>query len=266
MARRRSGRPRGARCTERRWTGRCARAPESPPARPTVPRARASQTASKAGECPPDSTSTGKPAAASRSSGISASHEGLSRLSSSTPCMSSSGSCSGVPIGGAGAAAEQPQELLRRDRGGVLEEALSVGDHLVDHRRSLCHPQAAGLRDGQRADRLGPLGGGEQCDHRAVGMPDQVGAVAEQLGEHRRLHLEVVSLQRRALTEAGAAGNDQAPALGELTLLPPGEGRADDVAVDEEDRRPRRRAAQRRACSPPSRPAPWPNKPYDHPA
>src|SRR5215204_4388770 len=69
-------------------------------------------------------------------------------------------------------------------------------------------------------------------------MPDQVRAVAKQLGEHRRLHFEVVSLERRALAEAGAAGNEQRPALGELALLSPGDRRPDDVAVDEDDRRP----------------------------
>ena len=120
----------------------------------------------------------------------------------------------------------------------MAEEALAVGDHLVDLRRALGHPEAAGLGDRQRADGLRPLRRGQQGDHRAVGVPDEMRPVAEQLREHRRLELEVVALERRALAEARAAGNDQAPALGELALLPPGERRPDDVAMDEEDRRP----------------------------
>ena len=130
--------------------------------------ARASQTASKAGECPPESTSTGKAAPASRCSGISASHEGLSRLSSSTPRRSSSGSSSGV----SNAEPAPPRNSRRKSSDGIdeawLEEALPVGDHLVDLRHALRDPQTAGLGDGKRADRLRPLRRGQQGDHRAV--------------------------------------------------------------------------------------------------
>ena len=79
--------------------------------------ASASQTASKASEWPPETTSTGKPAEARVSRGISASHEGLSRLSSSTPCMSSGGRSSGVPY----AEPAPPRNSLRKSSDGISD-------------------------------------------------------------------------------------------------------------------------------------------------
>ena len=125
------------------------------------------------------------------------------------------------------------------------EEPLPVGDHLVDLGDARRHPQAAGLGHRERANRIGPERRGQQGNHCPVGMADEVRSIAEQLGEHRRLDLEVVSLQWRGLAEPRPAGDGEAPALGQLALLPPGQLRPDDVAVDEEDGRPLAQALNR---------------------
>src|SRR5215217_4809558 len=61
-----------------------------------------------------------------------------------------------------------------------------------------------------------------------------MGSVSEELGEKRGLDLEVVALERRAVTEARPAGDEQAPASAQSPLLAPSGGGADDVTVDEE--------------------------------
>ena len=53
------------------------------------------------------------------------------------------------------------------------------------------------------AHRLGPLRGGEQRDHAAVGVPDEVRALAERLGDQRRVDVEVDPARRRRLAETG---------------------------------------------------------------
>jgi hypothetical protein len=53
----------------------------------------------------------------------------------------------------------------------------------VDDRRTFGEAERPGLRHGQRADRLGPSRRGEQRDHGAIGVADQIGTVAEQLGD-----------------------------------------------------------------------------------
>ena len=232
--------PRGDRCRARRWRGRCVRGPGSPRARAERASARASQTASKAGEWPPERTSTGKSAAASRSSGMSASQDGRSRLSSSTPVQQllrqlvrASRTPEPAP----------PRKRRRKSSDGIDgafgEEALPVGDHLVDRGRALGDPQAAGLRDGQGADRLRPLGRGEQRDHRPVGVTDQVRSLAEQLGEHRRLDLEVVALERVGCRRSpGGSGMISVQRSASSRCFRQVSDGPDDVAVDEEDRRP----------------------------
>jgi len=64
-------------------------------------------------------------------------------------------------------------------------------------------------------------------------MSDEMRAVAEQLGEQRRLGGEVTARQRRARPEARTVGQDQRPPLGQRQLVTPGASGADDAPVDE---------------------------------
>ncbi len=118
--------------------------------------------------------------------------------------------------------------------------------HGRDARR---HPEATRLGDRQGTHRLRALRGGEEGDHRPVGVPHQVGSLAQELGEHRRLDLEVVALQRRAVAEAGPAGDDQGPVVRQLALLSPGQLRPDDVPVDEDDGRALAEPLSREHCA-----------------
>ena len=76
-----------------------------------------------------------------------------------------------------------------------------------------------------------------QRDHGPVGVPDQVRAIAEQLGEQRRLGLEVPACEWCAGPEARPIGEQQGPARGQLELMAPGAIGADDAAMDEQHRR-----------------------------
>lgn len=71
----------------------------------------ASHTASKAAEWPPETTSTGKPADASRSSGISASQDGRSSLQQLDAAHQLLRELAGSGVRGAGAEAEEAQEV-----------------------------------------------------------------------------------------------------------------------------------------------------------
>ena len=62
-------------------------------------------------------------------------------------------------------------------------------------------------------------------------------ALAQQLGDQRRLGLEVPARQRRAGAEARAVGHDQRPVRGQLELMAPRSLWTHHAAVDEHGRR-----------------------------
>src|ERR1017187_7603345 len=74
-------------------------------------------------------------------------------------------------------------------------------------------------------------------------MPNEVRAVPEQLGDQRRLALEVPARQGWAPPKSGAVRQVEAPVFGERQLVAPGAPGADDAAMDEDDSRPGAHAA-----------------------
>jgi len=68
-------------------------------------------------------------------------------------------------------------------------------------------------------------------------MSDEVRAVPEQLGDQRRLGLEVPAGKWRAAPKARAVRKTEGPVIGERQLVTPRARGADNAAVDEHDRR-----------------------------
>lgn len=128
---------------------------------------------------------------------------------------------------------ECPQELQWLEVGRALVQKLARGDLRVDPRIARRHPQAARLRDGQRAHGVRSQRRRVQRDHRAVGVPDEMRAVAEQLGDHRRLGLEVAADKRRAAGEARPVGQHERPLLAQRQLVAPRQLGAHHAAVHE---------------------------------
>ena len=154
-------------------------------------------------------------------------------MHSRAPRSSSPPSCGGRLVRRADAAAKRAQEVQRLEFLRVRVEQLARGDLRVDRRVAGRHAHAARLGDRQRAHRVRAQRRRIQRDDRAVGVPDEVRAVAQQLGDQRRLGLEVAARQRRAGGEARPVGQHQRPAVGQRQLMAPRALRADDAAVHE---------------------------------
>ena len=96
-----------------------------------------------------------------------------------------------------------------------------------------CDPRRRRLDHGQRAHDFRSRSGGEQGDHGAVGVTDEVVAGLEQSGDELRIHLEVDPLDGRIRREPGPADNDELEPLFEGELRAPGRLASDDTAMHE---------------------------------
>jgi hypothetical protein len=74
----------------------------------------------------------------------------------------------------------QAQVALRGEVGRQLRDGGAVaGEDLGDRGMGLGRAQRARLDEAQRSDQVGPRRGGEHRGDRAVGVPDEMGTVAE---------------------------------------------------------------------------------------
>ena len=142
------------------------------------------------------------------------------------------------PLGQPRLAADEREEALRegpRLARPVLEVLGEPLDQVVHVRVPAREAEGRRLADRQRADAVRVRGGDQQRDHAAVGVADQVGALAEQRRQLLGLPLEVDPLQQRSRRVAAAVRRDHLePLLERRPHRRPGLG-VPDAAVDQDD-------------------------------
>jgi len=142
-------------------------------------------------------------------------------------------------VRGVDAGTEEPQEVQRRERVASAVQLVAVGDDGLNLRIVGHNSKRSGLGDRQGAHRMRPQRRRVQRDDGPVGMPDEVGAVAQELGDERRLGLEVAARQRWAVSEPGPVGEAERPVVAERKLLAPRALGSDNAAVHEQHVRSR---------------------------
>jgi hypothetical protein len=95
--------------------------------------------------------------------------------------------------------------------------------------------EGSGLDEGERAHGLGPARGDEQRDDCAVGVPDEMGAIAEQRGDVVGIDLEVGRAVRGASAVAATVGQHQRARFGQRALCAKRERAPRQTAVDADD-------------------------------
>lgn len=120
---------------------------------------------------------------------------------------------------------EKPRDELRpAQAGGHRVHIREFPDQLLDGGVTSGGGQRGRLDDGQRADRLRPPRRDQQSNDRAVGMPHEVGAVAEQGRNVVGIDLEVGRTAGGAGAIAATAGQHQRVTVCQGTLRAEGEG------------------------------------------